>query len=410
MTAAPQGARRSARTTAPAGGAQGTTVPLEEAARHFGLRLAGVLKDGGSDSACALATTPDGGRVVVKCLQPASERVDGHGLKTFRAKRDQQELLGRTAPAVARSYAAVLDSAHTRAWSAYVLEYYPWPTLVEALRAGGDLPDLLGPVLRSLIADGYAHITGPGPERLWQSMYLERLARRRWILERQLPADLLGDGCVTVNGRRVYGLRALLRRAGAADAGALFAGSPLSQPVHGDLNLRNILVAPPGGGGFRLLDPRGVLTPWDVVYDLAKMLFTLTLFDDTMRTGFTVGGSPGSYTVAAGAPSPLRASAAGFLGLLPRLWTALADAGFPAGPWTSRLLFAHASHVLAEAACRLSDRAEPPPVRYNRSLGLFLNGLLLMTDLLDGLDRGTAPEAASHLGLTGRADGGVLTA
>ncbi|WP_329454470.1 hypothetical protein [Streptomyces sp. NBC_01497] len=404
MTAAPHEAGAAAHSGGPQAPSAG---PLEEAAAHFGLTLVRVLKDGGSDSACALATTADGEQVVLKCLQPASERVDGHGLKTFRAKQRQQELLERTAPGVAGSYAAILHSAHRRAWSAYVLTYYPWPTLVEALRGGGSVPELLGPVLRALVADGYGRVVAPGPERLWQSMYLERLTRRRWILERHLPADLLEDPHVTVGGRRAYGLRELVRRAESANVTALFAGSPLSQPVHGDLNLRNILVPPPGGGpGFRLLDPRGVLTPWDVVYDLAKMLFTVTLFDDTMRAGFALDSAgPGSYTVAGAVPSPLRAATAGFLELLPEVWTMLADAGFPPGPWVHRLLFAHASHVLAESACRLSDRAEAPAVRYNRSLGLFLNGAVLMTDLLDGLDRGREPDPVAHLGLIGAPDG-----
>ncbi|MCX4428968.1 phosphotransferase [Streptomyces mirabilis] len=387
-----------------ADGAEPAVLAL--AAERFGLTVLERLGTGGSDSICALARDATDRLVVVKCLRGSAGRVDGHGLGTFRAKQRQQELLTAVAPGVGDRYATLLRAEHGRGWSAYVLEHCPYPPLVDTARQGDPavFSAVLRAVLGSLIEDGYTQDVRPAPATLWPAMYLGRLARRRWILRRHLPADLWDSAVLEVNGRRVGGLDEASSGADAPAVRALFADSRLSVPVHGDLNLRNLLAdpAPSNAPAYCLIDPRGTTQPWDVVYDLAKMLFTLTLFDDTMRAGFTVTTDrPGVYTVGLARPGPLQRAAAAFVGMLPELWQWLRAAGLGNGPWLERLLFAHATHVLAESACRLSDRADPLPVRLNRALGLHLYGLLLMTDLLERFRDGADIDITAHLALTG---------
>lgn len=379
---------------------------LAQAAARLGLDPVGRMDSGGSDSVCALVRDGDGTRFVLKYLRSAAGRVDGHGLNTFRAKERQQRHLARVAPAVAARYLPVLHAEHGPGWSAFLLPYSPYPSLADTGRSAGtaDFVRLLDAVVGPLVDEGYAPGGHPPAPDLWRSVYLERLPRRRWILRRHLPADLWQD-TVVVNGRRIPTMEPLYRAAGAPRVAALFTGGRLSLPVHGDLNLRNVLAdpRPSAAPAFHLIDPRGTVRPWDVVYDLAKMLFTLTLFDDCMRTGYTVHSpAPGEYVLAPAAPSGLRHAVPGFLDLLPRVWERLAAAGLGDGPWPARLLLAHASHVLAESACRLSDHAAPPATRVNRALGLHLSGLLLMDDLLRRLGDGP-PDAAAHLATTGAA-------
>ncbi|MEU8652502.1 phosphotransferase [Streptomyces sp. NPDC048737] len=375
--------------------------PLARHAARLGLALAGRLDSGGSESVCALLRDDTGTRYVLKYLEAGADRVDGHGLGTFRAKERQQRYLAAAAPRAAARYLPVLHSEHGQGWSAYLLPYSPYPSLADTGRtvAESDFTGLLSTVLGSLVTDGYTTGCRPADRDLWRTLYLERLPRRRWILRRHLPADLWQDS-VVVNGRRVATMEPLCRAANAPRIAALFADSRLSVPVHGDLNLRNILADPHprDDPAFHLIDPRGTLQPWDVVYDLAKMLFTLTLFDDTMRGGCAIASpGPGEYTVALSEPSGLRHALPGFLGLLPRVWSGLAAGGLGEGPWLPRLLLAHASHVLAESACRLSDRAAPPATRLNRALGLHLYGLVLFDDLLRRLDGHGPVDPVEHL-------------
>lgn len=378
---------------------------LTQSAARLGLVPIGRLDSGGSDSVCALVRDATGTRYVLKYLQAAAERVDGHGLGTFRAKERQQRYLASTAPRAAARYLPVLHSEHGQGWSTYLLPYSPHPSLADTGRtmATSGFTQLLSGILSALVDEGYT-VGGPRPSRdLWHTLYMQRLPRRRWILRRHLPAELWQDS-VVVNGRTVATMHHVYRAANAPRIAALFADSRLSLPVHGDLNLRNVLAAADPGHDphFHLIDPRGTVQPWDVVYDLAKMLFTLTLFDDAMRAGYIISSpAPGEYSVALAEPSGLRHALPGFLGLLPSLWSRLAAGGLGEGPWLTRLLLAHASHVLAESACRLSDRAASPATRLNRALGLHLHGLVLFDDLLRRLAGYEPVDGEEHLTATG---------
>jgi hypothetical protein len=361
-------------------------------AARLGLTPVERLDSGGSDSVCLLVTDSGGARYVLKYLESGADRVDGHGVRTFRAKHHQQQHLTRIAPGVAARYLPVLHAEHQRGWSALLLPYSPHPTVAELGRTlpPEDFVRLLNAIIGALVDEGYALGGHPSDPALWHGTYLGRLTRRWWILRSHLPDDLQQDA-VVINGRRVATMRHLHQIAGAPEIAGLFAGSRLSYPVHGDLNLRNMLAAPGSSDTpvFHLIDPRGTDQPWDILYDLAKILFTLTLFDDAMRTGFTIASTaPGEYTVGLAGPSGLRHTLPAFTATLPSLWARLEAAGLGDGPWPARLLLAHATHVLAESACRLSDRAAPLPTRLNRAVGLHLSGLLLLDDLLHRLPGG----------------------
>jgi hypothetical protein len=207
-----------------------------------------------------------------------------------------------------------------------------------------------------------------------------------------------------VNGRTIAPIGELLARAERPGALPALQPAALWYPVHGDLNLGNLLIRPGRPGqepGFTVIDPRGVTSHFDPVYDAAKALFSLTLFDAAMAAGFAIHREHGrDYTVRLREPAPALASAAAEL---PGL---VASTGFfraldRTDPlWRRRLLYAHAFHVLAESACRLSDqthRALPGgatgrAARHELATGLYLSGLLLLDSLLSG-----PPDPEKHL-------------
>jgi len=215
------------------------------------------------------------------------------------------------------------------------------------------------------------------------------------VLREHLP-ELVEAQDLTVNGRRIPGLSALCEQARAA--GRLFERATLAAPVHGDLNLGNMILphdADPQA--LRLIDPRGVLNAFDPLYDLAKMLFSLTLFEQAMVGGYKLArDAPGVWRVAPATVNRHAATGVATIAASDVFAASASAAGLETTGWRARWLLAHAAHVLAEAPCRLSDRAEPLPVRRNRAAGLLLCGLLLMHDLLERLRR-HEPLDAAHL-------------
>ncbi len=267
------------------------------------------------------------------------------------------------------------------------------PATAELDRPDPDLAAFFGrlrPAFQVLTEQGYAVDRRPAPADHFHTAHLDRLRRRLPLLRRHLDPGLFG-GQVIVNGRRCHGLPRLLNRLASDDRlpAALRPGR-LSFPVHGDLNLGNLLVA---GGDFVVLDPRGTLLPWDPVYDLAKSLFSLSVFEQALARGFTVrrsaaaGDTPSFEVALRDGRAGYLAAALAFVPFLERLpFAAELDRDDPA--WRRRLLVTHAVHCLAEAACRLSDRK---PRAYGQvrgwdacrllATGLYLVGLVLLDDL-----------------------------
>jgi hypothetical protein len=356
------------------------------------------LHGGGTPAQVWLATRSTGGRFVIKYLDAAAGLVDGHDLRTFRLKQEQiariHAELGRLSP----SYVQVTGAWHGTGWAAYAMPYYEGACITQPLR--GEDHDLSGflsalrAVLETLTEHGYAARDWPAPAGHFLTTHVGRVRRRLPLLRAHLDPCLFDGPGVWVNGRRRPPLTRLLDRLG-GDHGLAADLQParLHYPVHGDLNLGNVVMR--NGSEFTILDPRGVLEPWDVVYDMAKILFSLTVFELAMEGGFAIRRETSPdlsphYLFALRRPRPAYFAAARrvprLLGSLP--FFCQLDRADP--NWRARLAFAHGVHCLAEAACRLSDRKprDPDPTRQwpaclERACGLLLTGLALLDDLLE---------------------------
>ena len=373
------------------------------------LDLADAVVDpaGGSSATVWRARTGPGARLVVKALAERDGLVDGHDLETFVRKPRQIAAVHRELPGLSPYYTSVVGCWRGPGWAAYAMPHHDGQAITRQL--DGPRPDVdgflcdVGAVLRVLTDAGYARRSWPAPPGHFAVMHLDRVRRRLPMLRRHLPARLFTAEPIVVNGRRCRSLPRLLAEVG-ADNTLLAALQPgrLAFPVHGDLNLGNLLVrrgAP--DPDFTVIDPRGVLAPWDPVYDVAKSLFSLTSFERAITGGLVIDRAirsrphVGGYTVSFADDREGYLTAAErfihVLGNLPYFRTL--DRVDP--NWRIRLRFAHAFHCLAESACRLSDRKhrEFGAVRgwdacVLLSAGLLLLGIRQLDELLADLKGG----------------------
>ncbi|MFD8755776.1 phosphotransferase family protein [Kitasatospora sp. NPDC059577] len=384
----------------------------------LGLRRARELTGGGTPARVYRCEDGDGDAVVVKVLRAGAGAVDGHDLGSFLRKPAQIARIHRELPALSPYYVPLVGHWQGPDWGAYAMPWIDGASPVTLLRDGDPGRQRFLAALRSVFGilgtHGYSASSVPAPPGHGLGTHAGRLARRLPLLTEHLGP--LTDGTdLRVNGRPVPSAHELLRRTAAReDVLAALQPPRLYFPVHGDLNLGNLMLraadAPGSRHGldpdrqFTVVDPRGIDEHWDPVYDAAKALFSLTLFDAAMTGGFEIGrDATGGYDVRLRRPVPAHSAAAA------EVPATLATVGFfrrlgHGDPlWLRRLLYAHAFHVLAEAACRLSDRtvrtfpgATGPAARRELALGLHLSGLLLLDDLLSGP---AEPEAdpAAHL-------------
>lgn len=245
-------------------------------------------------------------------------------------------------------------------------------------------------------------------------VHVGRFLRRFALLQQHLPTELTEAAELVVNGVACQSPRRLLSRMVEQERPRLEAMAPpkLSFPAHGDANTRNILVrpGPDGSPDFRVIDPRGSTDHWDLVYDLAKILFSLTVWDPALRLGFALdteaGPEPASYEVGFGCPtfSGYRRAIHRFVPFLEGL-DGLSDLLADDPQWRQRLILTHDLHVLAEAPCRLSDRKPKFDHLGNDSspeslaTGHYLLGTLLVNDLARQLASGGDLDIDRHLAL-----------
>jgi hypothetical protein len=371
----------------------------------------------GRGASCTLlfgATGPGGEKLVVKVLRRGAGLVDGHDDASFRRKYRQLAYLSRRYPLAAAYHVPIRSQIVTPGWVAHVLPFVSGHDLLHPARAGHpdvrSVADTARGMLSSLTVAGYRFSRRAAAGYL-AAAHVRRIRRRLPLLATVASRQAIEDH-VVVNGVACLGLLPLLERAG-RHAAQLDPGW-LSPPVHGDLNTRNILVTRFGSEPeFALLDPRGTTRPVDVVYDLAKLLFSASLWDATLRSGLSADseGSGVSVRLGAGAPAAYpraaQAMAAAFGSCEPLM--SLPTMG-PA--WRARLAFSHAAHSVAEAACRLSDAWTPGEAPGGGSAldsarpaarGLFHAGLLLLNDVTRRLSAGPPEEfdLDAHLGLLG---------
>ncbi|MGW2299085.1 hypothetical protein [Streptomyces violaceorubidus] len=374
----------------------GEQAAVDAAAARLRLTVGEEILDGGSPARVHHARTEDGTDVVLKVLAAHPGAVDGHDLSSFHGKLEQIDHLREHAPQLASRYLPVLSSAVGEGWAATTTAHLPSEDLGAALRRDDGDENLFFArndlVLRALLTDGYARATSPVPPEHLADIHIGRFLRRLPVLERHFP-QLAGGRQLVIDGRRLEAPAPLLRRLLETQADRLSALAParLGAPAHGDSNVRNLLFATDGRADtdVHLIDPRGSTAPWDPVYDLAKILFSLTVWDPMLRLGIRVDHDPAAGGHRAEFRAPVypgyRSAAHQYLDRLDGVDT---DAWFDKDPhWKQRLLFTHALHVLAEAPCRLSDRKPKYDATGRRvtieelALGHYLMGTVLLNDL-----------------------------
>jgi hypothetical protein len=356
-----------------------------------------LLAGGGSPALVWRARSAAGEPIVIKFLDATAGLVDGHDLPTFRLKPRQIAHVHAHAPGISPRYVRVIGEWHGPGMAAYVMPHYRGEPVSNALNGqAADIPGFLATlrkILRTLTDEGYSTSERPGDVAFFHRRYLHRVWRRLPLLRSHLDHDLLDGAGAWVNGRRRPSLAQLLTRlTGDHDLVSRMAPAKLHFPLHGDLNLGNLIVQ---ADGFTVVDPRGTLSPWDSVYDMAKIAFSLTVYESAIAGGFEIvrriaaDGVP-VYQLELRQPRPASLAAAS---ALPAVLDGLpffrhldhVDPG-----WRQRLAVAHALHCLAEAACRLSDRK---PLSLPRgpqgwaaclelANGLLLTGVCLLDDVL----------------------------
>jgi Phosphotransferase enzyme family len=368
------------------------------------LGIVGAVMDpnGGSSATVWRVRTERGLRLVVKALTERDGLVDGHDLATFMCKPRQTAAVHRELPRLSPYYTSVIARWRGPGWAAYAMPHYGGRPVTRPL--DGPQPDVDGflrdvsAVLRVLTESGYAQRSWPSAPDHFVTTHLARVRRRLPLLHRHLPAGLLADQPIVVNGRRCRSLPRLLAEVSANDALlATLRPGRLAFPVHGDLHLGNLLLRRGGPDPeFTVLDPRGVLMPWDPVYDFAKSLFSLTIFERAITGGLRVGRTIQSGSRSGGYTVALTDNRDSYLMAAERFVPALAELPYfrhldRVDPnWRTRLRFAHACHCLAESACRLSDRKSRAYGEVRGwdacvllSTGLLLHGIRQLDELLD---------------------------
>lgn len=376
------------------------------------------LTEGGSPARLVRVALPEGPDQVVKLLVDLPGAVDGHDLESFRVKIRQIEKVRRDVPALGEVYTELSSEHYGNDWAAYTMPFYPNRDIAAPLRQGeapGERYETeLKAILTDLIGHGYLSERTPAVPGQIADIHGDRLSRRFWLLRQYLPPELAEADRITVNGIECRNPLELARRV--MEDPALTAGIDpvdLFHPVHGDLNTRNILVTDggrlaAGDGGYRIIDPRGTLDPWDPAYDLAKILFSFTVWDPGLRKGFDMesseqdgwtvairGGNYPSYLAAAHGLLPLMRSLEPFREM---------TAGDPG--WESRYLLGHAFHLLGEAACRLSDIKKRTNEDDDAALspidlaqGHYLYGVLFLEDAVRQLEANGAIDHDTTLSL-----------
>jgi Phosphotransferase enzyme family len=368
---------------------------LSIAAARLGLQPVESLSGGGSPATVWLARGSSGELAVLKILVSGAGRVDGHDLSSFVRKPRQISRIHRDLPGLSASYVRLRATATGHGWACYATHWCAGVPLARRLADGRrDGRPLIAGILRRLTEDGYASRSEACAQSYFELVHRARYRRRLWLLREHLGSEVI-DRAIVVNGRWCVPAGVLLERI-CRDPALVRALRPgrLHYPVHGDLNLGNVLVDDVSNSDhsrFTVIDPRGISHCWDVVYDLAKMLFSMTAYESAMVSGFRLrswrsANAVPSFEVGPTPVSPVLAQLAhSFTPLLEALPFARIELERHDPHWRTRLVYVHAMHYLAESACRLSDTSPRQvngrsglPARRHLALGLFLLGTLLL--------------------------------
>ncbi len=370
------------------------------------------ILEGGSAARVWLANDSAGDRFAVKIVVATPGVVDGHDIDSFRLKVTQIDSIRTKAPKLGETYLPILYNVEGENWACQITPYFESTDQAAPLRQPGGEDVFFRNYARfvdDLLVKGYGVETAAPPPDYLERIVIGRFLRRIPMLESAFPEALAADNMV-INGHFCIAPKILLPHLLRQTAHPDMSPVRLGLCAHGDANTRNVLCGIETE--FRLIDPRGSTEFWDPVYDLAKSLFCLTVWDPALRLGFNICSSARGETpdYAVSFQRPLYA---GYKRAIEEFLPFLAQqAGVQEmmqgdACWKSRLLLTHDLHVLAEAPCRLSDRkpkfgadgALSTPE--DLALGFYLLGTLFINELARQLESGDELDAVRHLSFIG---------
>ena len=215
--------------------------------RAHGISIHDVFGSGASSTVLFHAVDDSGAACVVKVLFHRTDAVDGHDPETFRRKPRQIQLLETIAPAAARCFVPIRQEVEGPGWTAHVLPYVEGEDLLATLRSGGaDAVERSAAdwtTLLSVLTEAGYCITQEVPvERVFEKTHVRRLCRRLTRLDGVVNEKALTGGGAVVNGAWHPSAREIVERMRASSVLKRCQPGPLSAPVHGDLNTRNVIV------------------------------------------------------------------------------------------------------------------------------------------------------------------------
>ena len=330
---------------------------------------------------------------VLKCVRKGDGLIDGHDLTTFARQIEQTNRIHRMCPELSPHFAKALAWYVGEEGAALIMPFYSGYQICHLLTNGQGVSSFferLSVIMEKLIKYGYLRQREAALAGTFERLHIQRVERRLSVLQRYLPSDLFSGDLVLINSIQCRPIPALLVDL-RADTVALRQLDPpaLYFPIHGDLNLDNILVCGESTE-FTLLDPRGTLCPWDVIYDCAKQLFSLTALHSALRWGFQISqcneGRYSSYRVQLSSEHSIALTQASemyvsFLSQLSTFRTLVANDS----AWQPRLYWTHCFHVLASAASCIVNQQQYPgndiskkSAQVQLALGFHLLGRFLL--------------------------------
>jgi hypothetical protein len=330
-------------------------IPAPETPRWILKRLGAsheaAIHGGGSGASAFVVDSPSG-RLAVKVGRTATSMVDGHGGEDLVNKWRQLRLAWAQGEPIRSLYAKPVRLLRDADQVALVCAYHDASSVLTILDTTNEVPDL-SPLLSAYLHPSVSSWIRRGTPSDYRMAHIDRVRRRVSFVAAHAPEWLdVND----FHGVRVPNVNAVLALLDSESMVRRCTPGYVHFPIHGDMNLQNILWSP---SGPKLIDVRGVTTAWDLVYDLGKMLFDVLIYHDLARQ-HRARPAPGRCDQAASIMAQVDRSELG-------AWLSTNDPG-----WKDRLVVTVLLHALSEAACRLSVGVNAETARAQVSIGLTL--------------------------------------
>jgi nucleoside-diphosphate-sugar epimerase len=240
----------------------------------------------------------------------------------------------------------------------------------------------------SYLSDLHAVSVDQG-QRLLDTLYLARTVDRLLgftkLIEdhdvdrrlREVVDAIVAERSIRINGRLTSSPLTILRSFASGSRERLRPRA-LGTCGHGDLTVLNLAWS--SAGELKLIDPRGVVGPWDPLYDLAKLGFSLGGFAECIKNGLTVDGTSEDLQVETDVDCPGFAEGRSWL----RGWltgSLLLQPVRELEPYAElRIEFGEACHFLADVPYRLAQGMDS-----ERALAVLLLGCERLAAVADEL-------------------------